>query len=43
MKGILLSEVGGEFIAVDTLEKPKPGKNQILVKSLVTGINPVYS
>lgn len=42
MKGILLDKVGGEYHLVDTLEKPTPGRNQILVKSLVTAINPVY-
>ncbi|KFY06771.1 hypothetical protein V492_07747 [Pseudogymnoascus sp. VKM F-4246] len=41
MKGILVDKVGGEYHLVDTLEKPVPGKNQILVKSLVTAINPV--
>lgn len=41
MKGILLEKVGGEFTLVDTLEKPKPGPTQVLVKSLVAGINPV--
>lgn len=42
MKGILLDKVGGDFHLVDTLEKPSPGNKQILVKSLVTAINPVY-
>ena len=41
MKGILVEKVGGTFDYVENLEKPKPGKNQILVKSLVTAINPV--
>jgi NADPH:quinone reductase-like Zn-dependent oxidoreductase len=41
MKGILLSKAGGDYALVDTIEKPKPGKNQILVKSLVAGLNPV--
>ncbi|KAF4626707.1 hypothetical protein G7Y89_g11455 [Cudoniella acicularis] len=41
MKGILVDKAGGEYALVDTLEKPKPGKNQVLVKSLVTGLNPV--
>ncbi|KFZ00211.1 hypothetical protein V500_01136 [Pseudogymnoascus sp. VKM F-4518 (FW-2643)] len=41
MKGILVDKAGGEFHLVDTLEKPTPGRNQILVKSLVTAINPV--
>jgi NADPH:quinone reductase-like Zn-dependent oxidoreductase len=42
MKGILLDKVGGDFHLVDTLDKPSPGNKQILVKSLVTAINPVY-
>ncbi|KAH7330514.1 chaperonin 10-like protein [Rhexocercosporidium sp. MPI-PUGE-AT-0058] len=41
MKGILLGEAGGQFVTVDNLEVPKPARKQILVKSLVTGINPV--
>jgi NADPH:quinone reductase-like Zn-dependent oxidoreductase len=42
MKGILLDKVGGDFVLADTIEKPTPGRKQILVKSLVTAINPVY-
>jgi NADPH:quinone reductase-like Zn-dependent oxidoreductase len=42
MKGILLGEAGGQFVTVDNLEVPKPARKQILVKSLVTGINPVF-
>ena len=42
MKGILLAEAGGQFTLVDNLEIPKPSRKQILVKSLVTGINPVF-
>ncbi len=42
MEGILLSQVGGEYKLVDNLKKPKPGKGQVLVKSLATAINPVY-
>jgi len=41
MKGLLLAKPGAPYELVDNLEKPRPGKNQILVKSLVTGINPV--
>lgn len=41
MKGILVEGVGKTFDYVENLEKPAPGKNQILVKSLVTAINPV--
>ena len=42
MKGILLDKVGGEYHLEDTIEKPTPGRKQVLVKSLVTAINPVY-
>lgn len=41
MKGILLENIGGDYALVDTLQKPTPGKNQVLVKSLVTALNPV--
>jgi NADPH:quinone reductase-like Zn-dependent oxidoreductase len=41
MKGIQVEKVGGTFDYVENLSKPLPGKNQILVKSLVTAINPV--
>ncbi|KAE8446201.1 hypothetical protein EG329_012426 [Mollisiaceae sp. DMI_Dod_QoI] len=41
MRGILVEKIGGEYSIVDTLEKPKPSATQVLVKSLVTGINPV--
>jgi NADPH:quinone reductase-like Zn-dependent oxidoreductase len=42
MQGVLLDKVGGEYKIVKDLEIPKPGPGQILVKSLATGINPVY-
>lgn len=42
MKGLLLKEAGGNYNLVDTIDKPVPGKKQVLVKSLVTAINPVY-
>ncbi|KUJ17782.1 GroES-like protein [Mollisia scopiformis] len=41
MKGIVVEKVGGPFTLVDTLDKPKPSSTQVLVKSLVTAINPV--
>jgi hypothetical protein len=41
MKGVLLGKVNGTFEVVNTLEEPKPDKDQVLVKSLVTAINPV--
>ena len=41
MKAISLDKVGGDFRYVEDVEKPTPGKGQVLVKSLVTSINPV--
>jgi hypothetical protein len=41
MKGIQVAKVGGAFDYVEDLARPSPGKHQILVKSLVTAINPV--
>jgi len=41
MKGVIVSEVGGSYEIVSNLDKPKPGPGQVLVKSIVTGINPV--
>jgi len=43
MKGLVLEKIGGEYTLVDTIEKPSPGKGQILVKSLATAFNPVYA
>jgi hypothetical protein len=42
MKGVIISKVGGAYELVDNLETPKPGPHQILVKSIIAGINPVY-
>jgi NADPH:quinone reductase-like Zn-dependent oxidoreductase len=41
MKGIQVEKIGGTFDYVEDLIKPVPGRKQILVKSLVTAINPV--
>jgi hypothetical protein len=41
MKGVSVAEVQGAFKIVDDIEKPEPGPDQILVKSLFTAINPV--
>jgi len=41
MKGVILPKAGGAFELVDTLEVPKPGPHQVLVKSIIAGINPV--
>jgi len=43
MKGVIVPQAGGDYKIVDNIEKPKPGPHQILVKSLVTAINPVYA
>ena len=41
MKGVVFEEQGAEPKVVENLEKPSPGPDQILVKSLWTAINPV--
>jgi NADPH:quinone reductase-like Zn-dependent oxidoreductase len=41
MKGVIFEQVGAEPKVVDTLPKPKPSADQILVKSIYTAINPV--
>ncbi len=41
MKGVIVEAIGGPYKVVDDLEKPKPGPDEILVKSVVTAINPV--
>ncbi len=41
MKGVVVDKVGGPYKVVEDLEKPKPGPDQILVKSITTAINPV--
>ena len=43
MKGVIVEAVGGQYKVVENLEKPKPGPDQILVKSVTTAINPVYA
>lgn len=43
MKGVSLKAAGAAFEVVDEIEKPKPGSDQILVKSIATAINPVYA
>lgn len=42
MKGVIVPQVGGAYEIVSNLIKPTPSPGQILVKSLATGINPVY-
>ncbi len=41
MKGVIVEKPQAAFKIVDDLEKPEPGPDQILVKSLYTAINPV--
>ncbi|ESZ95058.1 choline dehydrogenase [Sclerotinia borealis F-4128] len=43
MKGVIITAPNAPWQAVDDIERPVPGKGQILVKSLVTGINPLYA
>lgn len=41
MHGITLAAVNSPFEKSDQIAKPTPGKGQVLVKSLWTGLNPV--
>jgi NADPH:quinone reductase-like Zn-dependent oxidoreductase len=41
MKGVIFEKAGAAPEVTDSLEKPKPGADQVLVKSLYTAINPV--
>lgn len=41
MKGVILAGQNAPWQTAENIEKPAPGKNQILVRSLVTGINPL--
>lgn len=43
MKGVIVKTAGAAFEVVTDIEKPKPGVDQILVKSIATAINPVYA
>lgn len=43
MKGVIVEKVGAEPQVVDSLEKPEPSSDQILVKSIYMAINPVYA
>ena len=43
MKGVVVRSPGAAFEVVTDIEKPKPGVDQILVKSIATAINPVYA
>jgi hypothetical protein len=41
MKGVIFENQGAEPKVADDLEKPSPGPDQLLVKSIWTAINPV--
>ncbi|KAH8797733.1 chaperonin 10-like protein [Xylogone sp. PMI_703] len=41
MKGVIVPKAGAPFELVDNLIKPSPGKGEVLVRSLATGINPM--
>lgn len=41
MKGVIVEALGAPYKVVEDLEKPKPGPDEILVKSIATAINPV--
>lgn len=41
MKGVVFTNQGAEPKVVDTLEKPTPEPDQILVRSVYVAINPV--
>ncbi|KAK7902890.1 hypothetical protein LTR67_002536 [Exophiala xenobiotica] len=43
MKGVAFAHQGAEAKVVDDLEKPSPGPDQLLVKSIYVAINPVDS
>jgi Zn-dependent alcohol dehydrogenase len=42
MKGAVVPNQGAPMEIRDNLDVPKPGDNQILVKSVYAAINPVY-
>src|SRR5947208_2940335 len=42
MKGVVVAKAGAPFEVVETVTKPSPGPNEILVKSLVAGMNPMF-
>lgn len=41
MKGVIVEKLGGDLKVVSDLEKPRPGADQLLVKSLIVAMNPV--
>ncbi len=43
MKGVIFEQAGAQPKVTDSLDKPQPSSDQILVKSIYTAINPVYA
>lgn len=41
MKGTIIEQLGAQPKVIDSLQRPRPGPDQILVKSLYLAINPV--
>jgi len=41
MKGVIVEAPGSPYKVVENLDTPKPAADQLLVKSIVTAINPV--
>lgn len=41
MRGVAFEKIGASLAVFDGIERPEPGDNQILVKSVYTAINPV--
>jgi NADPH:quinone reductase-like Zn-dependent oxidoreductase len=41
MRGLTVASPGAPYVLTDNLQRPTPSPSQILVKSLVTAINPV--
>jgi NADPH:quinone reductase-like Zn-dependent oxidoreductase len=42
MRGVTVASPGAEYKVVDDISKPSPGNGQVLVKSIFSGVNPVY-
>ena len=42
MKGVIVEKAGGELKLVNDVEKPKPGPDQLLAKSIYSSLQPMY-
>ncbi len=42
MKGAIVTNAGAPYELTTEIEKPTPGPDQVLVKSIFSAINPVY-